>query len=182
MKEKHVPPHISRTFVTSVRVGTGLAIFSGVLSLFAFAVSPIENFFTSGEVSFDPLLILFGVIFLLAACGLYFSGGQREYITKSFERKLGIITDIEQVNTARKTYCHIFLNDEKTNYAVDAWGPYIKGSIDARNTTNFWIHFRKGSKVELFYGRRSRIVVWANILSESEFEDMLAKELAKTND
>jgi len=182
MKEKYVPPHISRTFVTSVRAGLGSTIFFGALSVFALVGYPIYSIFAEGEVIVDLFIVIPGVLFLLAACGTYFGAERRDYYTKSFERKVGIVTDIKEVNTVRRTYCHIFLNDEKTNYAVDAWGPHIKGSIDARNTTDFWIHFRKGSKVELFYGRHSRIVVWANILSESEFEDMLAKELAKTND
>ena len=47
-------------------------------------------------------------------------------------------------------------------------GPYIEA-----------VYLDIGSKVEIFYGRRSKTIVKANVLVESNLEDELAHDIAR---
>jgi len=176
VSEKITPPHISRTFYGRASYSSyPLIIFCGVLASVFMLFFPIGGLIVTGEPAFELYPFLISLVLWHAFFKHLLSGERLDYRDKSFERKIGVVTDVKESSMFSK-YCYIFLDNEDVQYRVAEDAAYIEGRVGAkRRTTNDWIHFRKGSKVELFYGQRSKSVVWANILYDLEnmsIEDM----------
>jgi len=136
---------------------------------------PVGGLIVTGEPVFELYPFLISMVLWYAFFKHLLSGERLDYRDKSFGRKIGVVTSIDEPVAFGK-YCYILLDNEEVKYRVAERGAYIEGRMETkRRTTNDWIHFRKGSTVELFYGQRSKSVVWANIICD--VENMLIEDM-----
>jgi len=164
-----------------MRAAVMLCIFCGVLALSMIVYDLIVDSF--------PDTSVVGFLFLALPAVFGFNPECRDFYSRSYERKVGIVTKMYNEPGGRGVSSKFFiqLDDEDTKY-------WIYGTNGIRGHRESWggpriddIYFHTGDKVELFYGRRSNAMIWANILesaiakiveqmSDEEFEAAFSEE------
>jgi len=143
------------------------SIFVVPMTMFMFIYLPIHFIFDIGMFEFTPWLLLGGLACLVGVYAIFFSAEPRDYFTKSYERKVGVVKSFHKVKVSFGESYHILFEDDNISYRASAHGPFIEGHRESRNAPYIkGAYFEVGRKVEIFYGRRSKTIVWANVLDQ----------------
>jgi len=181
----HDMPPKNGAFAKQVRINISFFITMGIGGISLLIIWPIHNILTEGVFTFSPWWLITSLGCIGAACWGLFTGDCRDYIAKSYERKVGAVTNVNVIRGrgGRENYS-IQLSNESVNYAIPSrgplQGPFMEGFREPRDGPFIkGAFFETDSIVEIFYGRRSKTLVWANVLVESNLEDRLAGEIVE---
>jgi len=150
------------------------SIFVVPMTIFMFIFLPIHFIFDIGMFEFTPWLLLGGLACPAGVYAIFFSAEPHDYFTKSYERKVGVVKGFYKRKISFGESYHILFEDDDVSYRASVQGPFIEGHRESRNAPYIkGAFFETGSVVEMFHGRRSRAIVWANVLGKTNLEDEL---------